>query len=157
MRGDEFAWLSGADLYELQMRAVPVRTPFSPPERAQFWKLCERCQTELLVEPEYGEWLLSKGDSAPPLLCPRCQDITRREEQSKPVVANARCVHVDYQRGPFSDLAIVKVDGSQVTVCVLGLGGVEPERQAEILKGIHPGVMHGRRTFHRNELLMRGL
>ena len=154
------AWLAGEDLVWLQRRA-DVAAAALPPEpvraRPGHWRICERCQVDLLVEPEYGDWLMRKGESAPPLLCPKCKILAQREEAARPVVPNARCVHVDYQRGPYSDLYIVKVEGDLVTVGVTGTGGMEPERQAEILERFHPGIMHGRRVFHRNELLMRGL
>lgn len=153
-----YDWLPGADLHALDMmRGVPVLPVPRPAERAWSWRICENCQTELLVEPGYADWLFSMGESAPPLYCERCKAAVMREEQRKPVTVNARCVHVDLQRGPFSELVITKVDGDRITVSVLGLGGTDPERQAEMTGRWWPAIMRGRCVFSRNELLMRGL
>lgn len=153
----DYAWLPGADLHALDMMRQVPPPPVPPRERAKSWRICERCQVELLVEPEYADWLFSKGETAPSLYCERCKADVMREEQAKPVVVRARCVHVDLQRGPFSELVITKVEGDRITVAVLGLGGTDAERQAEITGRWWPGVMQGRREFSRNELLMRGL
>jgi hypothetical protein len=88
-----------------------------------------------------------------PVLCKRCKAIVDAETAVRPVVKGGRCVHVDYQSGPFADLVIKAVDGDYVTVGVLGW----PDADDGALGRWWPRIMHGRRTFNRGELLMRGM
>lgn len=113
---------------------------------------CWRCSAFLVWQPGIVQGLHARGAGT---YCQRCTKLNEAEEQGKPVVRNARCVHVDYQSGPFSDLVITAVDGDQVTVSVLGFP--DRDKAEPVLARWWPGIMQGRRTFSRGELLMKGL
>jgi hypothetical protein len=124
-----------------------------PPPRLPVLDLCccHRCSRDLVYQPGILQQLRARGV---PTYCPRCQKIVDAEQAARPVVPRMRCVHVDYQAGPFSDLFVKAVDGDRVTVGVLGLGtGVLPA----YLTRWWPPIMHGRLTFSRGELLMKGI
>jgi hypothetical protein len=113
---------------------------------------CHRCSRDLVYQPGILQQLRARGV---PTYCPRCQKIVDAERAARPVVPRMRCVHVDYQGGPFSDLVITAVDGDQVTVSVLGFP--DWDKAKPILARWWPGIMQGRRTFSRGELLMKGI
>ena len=113
---------------------------------------CHRCSRDLVYQPGILQQLRARGV---PTYCPRCQKIVDAERAARPVVPRMRCVHVDYQGGPFSDLVITAVDGDQVTVSVLGFP--DWDKAKLILARWWPGIMQGRRTFSRGELLMKGI
>jgi hypothetical protein len=136
-------------------------------ERTVTWVSCARCAGDMLIDPASiaslaeGGWSPARSlpGEGPVIYCAKCRPIVDAEEARKPVVPGARCVLAMHPRGPFSDLFITAVDGDRVTVCVLGLGGVEPGRARELLAAWWPAGLWDRDplTFGRSELRMRGL
>lgn len=110
---------------------------------------CWGCSGHLLVMPGLAAGLRRAGAGT---YCKRCQRIIAAEEAARPCVPGARCVHVQYQSGPFSQLVIEKAEYDRVTVFVLGF----PEDFAELARVFWPPCMQGRRVFARGELLMKG-
>jgi hypothetical protein len=121
------------------------------------WRGCDGCNGTLLLDEEQALYAESLDDAGAYLLCRTCQRRADAEEKARPVVPRARCLHRYYQRGPFSELVITKVEGDQVTVAVLGMGGTDDARQDEILARWWPTSMQGRRCFYRYDLLMKGM
>jgi hypothetical protein len=138
------------------------------------WRGCAGCNGTLLLDERQNNQARSADGTGAYLLCRACQETADAEEARKPVVPHARCVHRLYQSGPFSDLFIVKVESAdytvtladgehlvrrpaRITVGVLGLGGVEPERAREILGRCWPaGVWRDGLVYSRAELVMKG-
>lgn len=127
------------------------------------WTACARCAGGLAVPDDPSAIdVLCRGVYDDPrgwfpvIYCRKCRAVVDAEEKAHPVVPHMRCVHLSNQTGRFRDLYVREVSGDLITVGVLGLGGVEPERQEEILARCWPTSMQGRRTFYRSELLMKG-
>jgi hypothetical protein len=107
---------------------------------------CARCNAFLAKEPQ----TMPSAKSGASIYCGPCQVIVDAEQAARPCVAGARCVHVSYQRGPFSDLVVREVDGERVRVFVLGhFDGVPPGSDM-----FHWTVGH--EWFTRGELMMVG-
>jgi hypothetical protein len=151
--------------------------------RTVAWISCARCSGDLFIPPESIASLAEGGYSAarslpgegPWIYCRTCKPLADAEEARHPVAQGARCVLARYQRGPFSDLFIVKVesagytvtlDGAEypvsrppmITVGVLGFGQAEPERLRRMLSNWWPAGLWDRDplVFSRAELVMKG-
>jgi hypothetical protein len=123
---------------------------------------CDGCGGTLLLDPDNG-WTperleYSNNTFGVYIFCKTCQAKEDKREAAVVVQKNTRCVHKLYPGGAFSDLVVTAVDGERITVAVLGLGGVEPERQREILGQCWPGfLLSSNFVFPRSDLLMKGL
>lgn len=109
---------------------------------------CWRCSAHLAGEPSVVQAVQRTGAGT---YCARCEPIVKAEEAAIPCLPGRRCVHVQYQRGPFAEMVITKVDGDQVTVMRLGF----PDGVPAGAHGFHHTI--GRGQFTRGELLMKGL
>lgn len=121
---------------------------------------CDGCGGTLLLDPSWESKVeqSNKGSGGPYILCKTCQAREDKREAAVVVQKGTRCAHRLYLGGPFSDLVVTAVDGERVTVIVLGLGGVAPERQREILGRWWPSWMLAKNfVFDRSELRMKGL
>ena len=110
---------------------------------------CWRCAGHLLFEPGVVAGLRRAGAGT---YCTRCKKIVDAG-QARPLARGSRCVHVQYQSGPFSQLIVSSVDGDQVTVFILGF----PDREPDYSLRWWPPIMQGRRVFSRGELLATGM
>jgi hypothetical protein len=119
----------------------------SPRPPVVAWKCCARCSGDLLIEPQM---LPSEGSGAY-VYCKPCKKIVDAEIAARPCVKGARCVHVDYQRGPFADLVVREVDGDRVKVMVLG----HPDGVPAGACAFHHTI--GREWYTRGELIMKGM
>lgn len=114
------------------------------------WVCCARCSGDLFLEPQTLPHSSGLPGDGPWVYCKRCAPIVKAEQDARPVEPGARCVHVSYPRGPFSDLVIREVDGDRVRVMCLGHpDGVPPGAHA-----FHHTV--GQEWFVRSELIMKG-
>jgi hypothetical protein len=107
---------------------------------------CARCNAFLAAEWQ----TLPSERSGAGVYCKTCKPVVEAEQAARPCVAGARCVHVDYQRGPFADLVVREVRGDDVRVFVLG----HPDGVPKSAYAIHHTV--GRQWFKRSELVMVG-
>lgn len=107
---------------------------------------CARCNAFLAVE---WQCMPSKRSGAN-VYCDRCRKIVEAEQAARSCVPGTRCVHVDYQRGPFSDLVVREVAEDRVRVFVLGF----PDGVPVTAHAFHHTV--GREWFTRGELLVVG-
>lgn len=109
---------------------------------------CWSCSAHLLMDPATARALQASGAGTH---CTRCQPIVKAEQDANPCLPGRRCVHADYQRGPFAELVVTDVTDDRVTVVVLGV----PDRP-ELADKFWPAGMRGRTVFARGELIMKG-
>jgi hypothetical protein len=114
------------------------------------WVCCARCSRDLFIPPHELPRSSGLPGDGPWLYCKRCKPVVDAEIARRPCVPGARCVHVDYQRGPFADMVVREVDGTRVRVMHLGFPGGVPESAWEFH---HTTV---REWFTRGELIMQG-
>jgi len=107
---------------------------------------CARCNAFIVMEPQ----MLPSERSGANKYCNKCRSIVAAEQAARPCIKGARCVHVDYQRGPFSSRVVTEVRDDQVRVMTLGF----PEGVPQGALDFHYTV--GREWFTRGELLMAG-
>jgi hypothetical protein len=107
---------------------------------------CARCNGFLTVE-----WQMMPSErSGAWVYCKKCRAIVEAEQAGRPCVKGSRCVHVDYQRGPFADLVVLEVRDDEVRVMVLGFPDGLPAGAYEFNHRLT------REWFTRGELLMIG-
>jgi hypothetical protein len=115
------------------------------------WICCARCTGDLFIPPSSLPRSSGLPGDGPWAYCSKCKPIVDAEIARRPVELGARCVHVDYQRGPFSDMVIRKIDGDRIKVSYLGC----PDGMPETAVAFCPAVL-GREWFTRGELIMKG-
>lgn len=114
------------------------------------WVHCWRCSGDLLIPPHELPRSSGLPGDGPEVYCKRCQPIVAAERARRPVVTGARCVHVDYPRGPFSGLIITEISGDRIKVSRLGA----PDGVPESAWAFHHTVRQA--WFTRGELIMTG-
>lgn len=122
---------------------------------------CDGCGGTLLLDPDNGwtaEQLIHANNTfGVYILCKTCQAREDKREGAVVVQRGTRCVHRLYPGGPFSDLVVTATDGESVTVAVLGMGGVAPERTREVLGRWWPAhMLDSGLVFPRSALRMLG-
>jgi hypothetical protein len=115
------------------------------------WVSCARCTGDLFVEPQTLPRSSGRPGDGPWAYCKKCKPAVDAEIAARPVVAGARAVHVDYQRGPFADTAVREVKDGRVRVSRLGAPDGVPVSAA----AFHHTI--GLEWFTRGELIMRGM
>jgi len=115
------------------------------------WVSCYRCSGDLFLDP----WTLPRSSGlpgdGPEVYCRKCKPIVDGERARRPCVPGARCVHVDYPRGPFADMIVRETAGERVRTMVLGFPDGVPEAAWEFHHTI------GRGWYTRGELIMTGM
>lgn len=114
------------------------------------WVCCARCSGDLFIPPHQLPSSSGLPGDGPWVYCKKCKPIVESEQAARPVMTGARCVHVDYQRGPFADMIIREVDGDRIKVSRLGA----PDGVPESAWAFHHTV--GQTWFTRAELIMKG-
>lgn len=114
------------------------------------WVSCARCSGELFAEPQTLPRSSGLPGDGPWVYCKTCRPLVERERAARPCVPGARCVHVDYPRGPFADMVVTKVEGDQVMTMVLGF----PDGVPEGAWLFHHTIGH--KQYTRGELIMTG-
>lgn len=114
------------------------------------WVSCWRCSGDLLIPPHELPRSSGLPGDGPEVYCRKCKPIVNAERARRPCVPGARCVHVDYPRGPFADMVVREVDGARVRCMVLGFPDGVPESAWEFNHNI------GREWYTRGELIMTG-
>jgi hypothetical protein len=123
---------------------------------------CDSCGGTLLLDPRNG-WTSDRLDYANNtfgvyILCKTCQAREDAREAGVPVLAGTRCVHKLRPGGVFSDLVVAAVNGDQITVAVVGLGGQTEEQKNEIIRRCWPEFLcNSGLVFLRSELHMKGV
>lgn len=116
------------------------------------WVCCARCSKDLFIPPTSLPRSSGLPGDGPWLYCKTCKPIVDAEIAKRPVELGARCVHVDYQRGPFADMVIREIDGDRIKVSYLGSPDGIPPTAVEFC----PAVL-SRTWFARGELIMKGM
>jgi hypothetical protein len=115
------------------------------------WVSCARCAGDLFIPPSSLPRSSGLPGDGPWVYCGKCQKIVDAEQAARPAEVGARCVHADYQRGPFADMVIREIDGDRIKISYLGCPDGMPPTAVEFC----PAVL-GREWFHRGELIMKG-
>ncbi len=129
-----------AERYEGRLADLPVAA----------WVSCYRCRGDLFIEPQMLPRASGLPGDGPEVYCRKCKKIVDAERARWLCVPGARCVHVDYPRGPFANLVVKAVDGDRVKCMVLGF----PDGVPEGAYAFHHTV--GREWYARGELIMAG-
>ena len=114
------------------------------------WVCCARCSGDLFIPPHQLPASSGLPGDGPWVYCKTCKPIVDAEIARRPCEVGARCVHVDYQRGPFSDMVIREINGDRIRVSRLGA----PDGIPRSAVTFHHTV--GQEWFTSGELIMKG-
>ena len=115
------------------------------------WVSCWRCSGDLFIEPQMLPRSSGLPGDGPWVYCKKCKPVVDAEIARRPCVPGARCVHVDYPRGPFADMVVCQTAGDRVRTMVLGFPDGVPAGAHQF----HHTV--GRTWYTRGELIMTGV
>lgn len=114
------------------------------------WVSCARCTGDMFIPPSSLPRSSGLPGDGPRVYCKKCKPVVDAEIARRPVKVGARCVHVDYQRGPFAGMVIREIKDGRVRISRLGA----PDGVPLGADKFHHTV--GMTWFTRGELIMAG-